>query len=290
MRLSIRHETRYSYEGTAQGATMRMRLKPVDSSVQLVKDWHITVNDEPVERFLINSYGVPESLWRTGHRITEAVVVAEGTVETTDRAGIIGFLDEAASPRVFLRQGDYTRMDETMARIAADAVSTDGMLAGLHNLSRIVHERIVYRKDTTDSATTAAQALELGAGVCQDFAHVFIACAREMGAPSRYVAGYVYDEENELETGEIGQSHGWAESFVEGLGWVGFDPTRKVCVTDQYVRLSWGIDAFDSAPLRGVAQLSGAIGMNVDVQVSTTPIQSQSQVQSGGSQSQSQQQ
>lgn len=296
MQLSIRHETRYFYEGTAQGATMRLRLKPVDSAVQSIKDWRISVNGEPVEQFTLNSYGVPESFWRTGQRISEAVIVAEGTVETVDRAGIIGFPEEAVPPRVFLRQGDYTKLTPGLIALAQEAVSDESMLASLHNLSRLVHERLAYKKEMTDSSTTAAQALELGCGVCQDFAHVFIACARQIGAPSRYVAGYVYDEDGELETGEVGQSHGWVESYVEGLGWVGFDPTRKICVTDQYVRLSWGVDAFDSAPLRGVAQLSGAIGMNVDVQVATVPIQSQSQSpgqsqsQSQGGQSQSQQQ
>lgn len=279
MRLSIRHETRYFYEGGAQGATMRLRLKPVDNAVQQVRDWRILVNDEPVENFSLNSFGVPEALWRTAQRIGEAVVVAEGTVETVDRAGVIGFGEEPVSPRVFLRQGDYTRSAPGLSALAAEAASPDGMLASLHALSRLVHERLAYKKDATDSATTAAQALEMGCGVCQDFTHVFIAAAREMGAPTRYVAGYVYDEEGDLDTEETGHSHGWAESFLDGLGWVGFDPTRKICVTDQYVRLSWGIDAFDSAPLRGVAQLSGAIGMNVDVQVVTDPVLLQTQSQ-----------
>ncbi|HEX7874806.1 MAG TPA: transglutaminase family protein [Sphingobium sp.] len=279
MRLSIRHETRYVYEGSALGATMRLRLKPIDSAVQQVKDWTIVVNGEPVEQFTVNSYGVPEALWRTGARITEAVIVAEGTVETIDRAGVIGFGEEAVNPRIFLRQGDYTKVDADLIALAEEAASPDGLLAGLHNLSRLVHERISYRKDMTDSATTAAQALALGAGVCQDYAHVFIAAARELGAPTRYVAGYVYDEEGDIDEEETGHSHGWAESFIDGLGWIGFDPTRKICVTDQYVRLSWGVDAFDSAPLRGVAQLSGGIAMNVDVQVETAPILSQAQSQ-----------
>ncbi|HEX7854030.1 MAG TPA: transglutaminase family protein [Sphingobium sp.] len=279
MRLSIRHETRYFYDGGAQGATMRLRLKPIDNAVQQVVDWRVLVNDEPVERFAVNSFGVPEALWRTGARISEAVIVAEGTVETSDCAGVIGFGDEAASPRIFLRQGDYTKVDAGLVTLAEEAVSPEGTLASLHNLSRLVHERLAYRKEATDSATTAAQALDLGCGVCQDFSHVFIAAARQLGAPTRYVAGYVYDEEGDLDAEETGHSHGWAESFIDGLGWVGFDPTRKICVTDQYVRLSWGVDAFDSAPLRGVAQLSGTIGMNVDVQVGTTPIVSQSQSQ-----------
>jgi transglutaminase-like putative cysteine protease len=200
-------------------------------------------------------------------------------VETADRAGVVGFGDEAASQRVFLRQGDYTRLDMGLAALSMEAVSPDGTLASLHNLSRLVHERLTYKPDMTDSATTAAQALEMGCGVCQDFSHIFISAARQMGVPTRYVAGYVYDEEGDLDEEQTGHSHGWAESFIDGLGWVGFDPTRKICVTDQYVRLSWGIDAFDSAPLRGVAQLSGAIGMNVDVQVGTAPILIQSQSQ-----------
>jgi transglutaminase-like putative cysteine protease len=280
MRLSIRHETRYSYEGTAQGATMRLRLRPLDSMGQHVEDWRISVNDEPIEAFTLNSYGVPESLWRTGQRITEAVVIAEGTVETSDRAGIIGFGEEPASPRIFLRQGDFTKANEGIVALAQESRSGDGPLAGLHTLSHLVHERMTYRKDATDSTTTAAQALDLGSGVCQDFAHIFIAAAREMGVPTRYVAGYVYDEEGDMDAVEAGQSHGWAEAFVDGLGWIGFDPTRKICVTDQYVRLSWGVDAFDSAPLRGVAALTGAIGMNVDVQVATSPILAQRQSQS----------
>lgn len=283
MRLSIRHETRYLYEGTAQGATMRLRLKPMNSPVQQVEDWHISVNGEPVENYTLNSYGVPESVWRTGQRISEAVVIAEGTVETSDRAGIVGFPEEeAASPRIFLRQGDFTKASPAVIAMAQEARSPDGPLASLHALSHLVHGRMIYRKDTTDSDTTAAYALDIGHGVCQDFAHVFISAAREMGVPTRYVAGYVYDEEGDMDEEEVGQSHGWAEAFVEGLGWIGFDPTRKICVTDQYVRLSWGVDAFDSAPLRGVAALSGVIGMNVDVQVATSPTLIQRQTQTQG--------
>jgi transglutaminase-like putative cysteine protease len=167
------------------------------------------------------------------------------------------------------------------------------MLASLHALSHAVHGSLSYRRETTDSATTAADALELGCGVCQDFTHIFLACARHIGVPARYVAGYVFDgdidggdgskddeELGEIDPSDVGQSHGWAEAFVDGLGWVGFDPTRKMCVTDRYVRLSWGVDAFDSAPLRGVAQLSGAIGMNVEVQVDEAPVQAGTQSQS----------
>jgi transglutaminase-like putative cysteine protease len=273
MRLTVRHETRYHYGEGALGAMMRLRLQPADCAIQKVVDWQVTVNEEPVSPGQINSYGVAETLWRSAQRLSETVVVASGTIDTFDRAGIIGIQNEEAHPRIFLRQSDYTRANAALTLLAEEACSADGALAALHNLCRIVHERLVYRTDSTDSATTAAQALEVGAGVCQDFAHVFIAAARLMDAPARYVAGYVHDEDQPVETHA---THGWAEAFVEGLGWIGFDPARKVCVTEDYVRLSWGLDAFDCAPLRGVAHLAGPIEMDVDVMVSA---QSQSQQQ-----------
>lgn len=255
---------------------MRLRLMPLDGQGQRVDDWQVTVNGDPVTSFRRNSFGVPEAVWRTGQRIRQAVIVAEGTVSTVDQAGIVGFCDEDATARVFLRPSDATLPSPALQELAAAARSGDGALATLHDLSRLVHERLTYRAETTDSTTTAAEALELGCGVCQDFAHVFIACARELGIPARYVAGYVFDPDAPVETHE---SHGWAEAFVEGLGWIGFDPARKVCVTDHYIRLSWGMDAFDAAPIRGVAQVAGTIGLHVDVVVAEAPQKAQSQSQ-----------
>lgn len=276
MLLSVRHETRYRYAEGALGAVMRLRLNPVDCAMQQVVDWLVTVNDEPVPAGSANSYGVPEIIWRTGQRIDEAVVVAEGMVETIDRAGMLGFLDEAANPRVFLRHGEFTQPSPAIAVLANEARTVEGTLASLHNLCRIVHESLAYHPDSTNAGTTAAQALDLGCGVCQDFAHIFIAAARLLDVPARYVAGYVHDPE---QSAESHWSHGWAEAFVDGLGWVGFDPTRKICVTDHYIRLSWGQDAFDCAPLRGVAHLAGNISMEVDVTVAAATVMKQSQAQ-----------
>lgn len=276
MLLSVRHETRYRYAEGAAGAVMRLRLRPVDCAAQQVIDWQVTVNDEPIPPGRINSYGVPETIWRSGQRVEEAVVVAEGTIDTTDQAGILGFLDEIADPRVFLRHGDFTQPSPAIVALAKDARTIEGTLASLHNLCRIVHESLTYHPDSTDTTTTAAQALELGCGVCQDFAHIFISAARVLDVPARYVAGYVHDPDQPVESH---WSHGWAEAFVDGLGWIGFDPTRKLCVTGHYIRLSWGQDAFDCAPLRGVASLVGNISMDVDVTVSAATAIKQSQAQ-----------
>lgn len=276
MRISVRHETRYQYEKGALGAIMRLRLWPLSAANQTVEQWALSVNGEPVGGFLANAYGVPEAIWRSGQRVEEAVILAEGTIAVVDTAGVVGFTDEAVNPVVFVRPSDLTEPSEALAALAAEARSEEGALASLHNLCRLVNERIAYLPDATDSSTTAAQALDLKRGVCQDFAHVFIAAARALDIPARYVAGYVLDPEAPV---ELHETHGWAEAFTPGLGWVGFDPARRICVTDQYVRLSWGFDAFDAAPIRGLAQMAGTIDMNVDVAVSVAPGQSQSQQQ-----------
>lgn len=276
MLLSVRHETRYHYGEGAAGAMMRLRLNPVNCAMQQVVDWQVTVNDEPVEPGQANSYGVPEIIWRASQRLDEAVVVAEGTVQTVDQAGILGLLEEMVSPRVFLRHGDFTKPSPAIVGMAQEASGSDGTLASLHDLCHFVHDHLVYQPDSTDTSTTAAEALELGRGVCQDFAHVFISAARLLNVPARYVAGYVHDAH---QPAELHSTHGWAEAYVDGLGWVGFDPTRKICVTEHYIRLSWGQDAFDCAPLRGVAQLAGTIGMEVDVTVAAATAMRHSQAQ-----------
>ena len=115
----------------------------------------------------------------------------------------------------------------------------------------------------TDSSTTAAEALKDGAGVCQDHAHLMISIARELRVPARYVVGYLFEPDREDEARE---THAWAELHIDSLGWVGFDPSNKVCPTDHYVRLTSGFDANDAAPISGI--FVGTCAENMDVEVS----------------------
>ncbi len=291
MLLTISHQTIYRYEAGATDAAMRLRLTPPNCASQRVHDWQVTLNDEPVAPAWTNSYGVGEAFWRAGRRVEQAVIRAEGIVETWDRAGVVAPGEEdVASPRVFLASTALTEADAAIAAFAGSAQSVEGDLTTLHTLCRIVHEELAYRTEVTDSDTPAARVLELRSGVCQDFTHLFIASARVLGIPCRYVAGYLHDPA--IADG-FHASHGWAEAHVGGLGWIGFDPTRKLCVTGDYVRLSVGLDAFDAAPIRGVGYFGGAVTMQVDVAVSegAAGIQNQSQGQAQeGERAQTQQQ
>jgi Transglutaminase-like enzymes, putative cysteine proteases len=104
--------------------------------------------------------------------------------------------------------------------------------------------------------------------VCQDQTHVFCAAARSLGFPARYVAGYLLAGEGEDWAHE---THAWAEAHVEGLGWVGFDPSADVCPTDRYVRLCSGLDARGAAPIRGSVGGGSAETLEAGVEIAEAP-------------------
>jgi len=115
----------------------------------------------------------------------------------------------------------------------------------------------------TSVYTGVEEVLELRAGVCQDFAHLFIAAARAMGIAARYVSGYIHIPGD----GGIteGASHAWAEAWVPGAGWVGFDATHPVRAGENHVRVAVGRDYRDAAPTRGVYVGTATGTMNVIV-------------------------
>lgn len=247
MRLTIRHLTEHEYEPAARRVGLRLKLFPAKTRSQTPRAWSVTVNGKAVEPMLTNPFGDAEALWFSDLNAERVSVLAEGAVDTADTAGVLGPVD-AAPPGVFLRQTALTRANGEI-RALAKAAEGDDPLGRMHALSAAVHEAVVYRPGITDAATTAADALALGAGVCQDKTHLFIAAARIAGVPARYVVGYLLDEEAPL-----AETHAWAEAHLEGLGWVGFDPTHQLCPTESYVRLCSGLDADDAAPIRGSIQ------------------------------------
>ena len=276
MRITIRHQTDYDYEEEAAGVVMRLRLKPLTSNAQTVVDWKVTVNDAPVERWISNGYGDEEALWSAAGRVGSVSIVAQGEVSTIDCAGVLRPEGGAVRPQLFLRATPLTAADEAIAAFAKQAQSGGGVLASLHALCILVHEEIEWRAGSTTVETTAMQALAQKAGVCQDQAHVFIAAARSLGVPARYVVGYLRDDERPDSEHD---PHAWAEAWVDGLGWIGFDSALGYCPTEGHVRLCCGLDAADAAPIRGVMTTGGETTLSHDVQIVSLPPDGATQAQ-----------
>ncbi|AMK22614.1 MULTISPECIES: transglutaminase family protein [unclassified Sphingobium] len=263
MKLLVRHQTTYRYEAAAGRVAMRLKLMPVDTPAQKVLDWQVSVNGEPLTSFRPNSYGEMEAIWVRHDRMDNAVIVAEGLVETRESHGVLGWLGGRVNPGYFLRETRLTKASEGIRAMALALPDDDGPLARLHALSAAVSDAVAYRAGVTTASTTAAEAFALGAGVCQDHAQVFIAGARVLGIPARYVSGYLLADDGDV----LHETHGWAEALVPELGWVGFDPSNRVCVTERYLRIACGLDADEAAPIRGSVTVAGDIWIDADVRI-----------------------
>jgi transglutaminase-like putative cysteine protease len=261
MRLSVRHITRYEYDPPVQRASLRLKLYPPRFASQQPEAWSVSVNGAPIAPHFTNGLGEGESIWTSGDPHSALEILAEGMVNVSDSAGVVRGLADITRPAMFLRATSLTTPDAAIKALAAAVPETDP-LGRLHALSNAVRDAVDYLTAATLHSTTAAQAFAQGAGVCQDHAHIFIAAARSLGVPARYVAGYLAPDFEGLH-----ETHAWAEAYVPDLGWVGFDPSNRQSPTDAYIRLCAGIDALDAAPVRGSVSLGGDEALAVEVEV-----------------------
>lgn len=249
MQLTIRHLTTYRYSREIPYEIEMLRLTPRSYEGLVVANWSVCGDrNRPLPSFIDGLGNVvhTNAINRPHDSATIAVV---GTVETRATGGLVSDARECLPPGYFLRATPLSAADETIAAFAREgargARSRDRLMA----LMGAVAERIVYRSGATHAATSAAEALALGEGVCQDHAHVFIAACRSLGVPARYVGGYFWPGQNWA--GDQA-SHAWAEAFVEDTGWIGFDPANRTAQDDRHVRVSLGLDYASAAPIRGI--------------------------------------
>ena len=262
MDLKISHTTRYRYDQPVSYALQRLHLRPGDNRMQRVKDWEITVEGGKLELGYTDHHGNLTDLLTVDTGTTELSVTATGTVETSDTAGVLGPVYGTAPLWHFRRQTTMTEPDDRLRMFARDLEDTRDV-AALHRLSAEILEAVPYETGETYSNTTAQEALEGGAGVCQDHAHIFLSAVRLAGLPARYVSGYLKLNESEEQTA----SHAWAEVHLDDLGWVGFDISNRISPDDRYVRLAVGLDARDAAPVRGMRRGAGVESLSVSVEV-----------------------
>ena len=246
MLISISHTTRYLYDTPARYAIQTLRLTPPNFVGQTVREWNIAAPGMDKAVHFTDGFGNAAALISTAQTHTEIEITGKGLVETTDCAGVVSGLAELAPTCIYLRKTPATTPDAAITALAANATGAD-QLALLHDLMRIIRERVAFETGTTTQLTAASEVLAIGTGVCQDHAHVFISAARTLDIPARYVNGYFLSGAEGPEPAH----HAWAEAKVEHLGWVGFDIANRICPDDRYVRLATGLDATSASPIRG---------------------------------------
>ncbi len=263
----------YRYHEPVKSAVQHLRLTPRNYDGHHVKNWRIDIDRDCRLLSSEDAFGNIVHRFTADGPFESITIMIEGEVTTFDTAGVASGALERFPPALYLRQTPLTAPSPAIVDFARSATAGDKKTLGaLHSLLSAIHGELMCDAETSDAAMTATEALERGKGGPRDFAHLFIAAARAVGAPARYVSGY------HLCRGmEDSARHSWAEAYVEGLGWVGFDPAHGVSPGERHVRLAVALDHLSAAPIRS-AHVGGAGGtMEVKIRIAPTPPQSQSQ-------------
>ena len=250
MHLAIRHTTRYRFAQPVAHGLQRLRLTPKETQGQTILDWTMEYEGAREELSYDDQNHNHVTLVSVLEGAKDVVITCRGTVSTEDQAGVIGHHAGHLPLWAFLGHTDLTRPGPRIKQLIASVErSGEGMVPTLHNLSDAIRERVVYDTGHTDVDTTAEDAVVAGHGVCQDHAQIFIAAARALEIPARYVSGYL------MMNDRIDQeaTHAWAEAWVQGLGWVGFDISNGISPDPRYVRVATGRDYRDAAPVTGIS-------------------------------------
>lgn len=264
MRIHVMHATTYRYATPAKYVIQKLRLTPRGHDGQHVRRWRIEIDHDCKLSERRDAFGNIVHTFTLMGTIDSLRITVDGDVETEDTAGVVSGAVERLPRPLYLRETNLTRPDAALEDYARRFASRPDRLDLLHELLADLHSRMTFDTTRTDSGTSAAEAFRLGHGVCQDFTHIFIAAARTLGIPARYVSGYFLHEATSA-TSEAG--HAWAEAHVSDLGWVAFDPANGVCANANYVRVAIGLDYLDAAPVRG-SQSGGTaeeLGVRVDI-------------------------
>jgi transglutaminase-like putative cysteine protease len=264
MRLQVRHQAAYRYETPVAAVTQHLRLTPLSYEGLTVLRWTVRSDAQRDLPAFTDGFGNIVHCHAVNEPHLAATILVEGEVETANTYGIVRGTSEPLPPLFFLRRTPLTRPDTAIEALAAAVARHGSVLKQLHQLVRAVREKVEHRPGAIDAVPPAAEALAAGIGSAPDHAHIFIAAARLLGIPARYIGGYLWTSEDSR---EYQASHAWAEAFVHDLGWVGFDPSNRICPTEAYIRTSVGLDHAGAAPVRGVRRGTAAETIAVKVKV-----------------------
>ncbi len=264
MLLSIEHHTRYIYSEPVNYTIQQLRLTPHNGFGQHVKRWDIKVNG--------NLHAVEDSYGNTTHTMvvdtphSEIIIIAFGEVETgiaTNTPKQSMTQKNALPLSIYLRDTPLTDSDGAV-RAFAKQYQTSSTLQNmaLEDMMHALLARVSYIKGVTEVTTSAIEAFQLGQGVCQDHAHIFIACCRSIGLPARYVSGYLFTED-----GSLMQTHAWADVWLQDEGWQSFDVSNGCRTYAVHVRLATGLDYRSASPVTGMRSGGGVEGMATSVVV-----------------------
>ena len=273
MRIQIKHATIYRYAVPAKSVVQMLRMTPRNHDGQHVVNWRIDVSVDCRLQQAEDAFGNITHTFTALGPFEELVIHVGGEVETFDTAGVVRGSLERFPPDLFLREAGLTASDEALRRYAVDVTAKEtNTLDKLHALLHGLYGALTPDTDHRAQAQGATAAFAARKAGVPDAAHIFIAASRHLGIPARYVSGYRFDADQPAQP----RAHAWAESYLDGLGWVGFDPLYDTCPDDRYIRLAVGLDQLGALPVRGARIGGDGEAMDVVIRVLQAGFQSQS--------------
>lgn len=263
MRYEILHNTHYEYETPVSYLIQLLRLTPRSGAGQNVISWSIGAPTRLQPQ--IDVFGNHTHIMTITQPISTLDIDVRGVVEINEDASGHRFSGmDGISPYIFTQATHFTEANEELTDFAKQYISGPQISESQAlRLMQAVQEKIAYTTGSTQVTTTAKEAFAQGRGVCQDQAHVFLACARALGVPARYISGY-------LNTGDVGHvaSHAWVDVYTDAHEWLSIDITNT-CITDgRHCRLAIGRDYDSACPVRGTRLGGGSESMAAHVYVS----------------------
>jgi transglutaminase-like putative cysteine protease len=258
MHLQVEHRFAFEYDAFISESFLELRVQPKTTPQQAVASFELAVgpptsvhryrdwNDNLTHHFTITKFhdriAVSARTLVQTHRASVAIA------ELTDRPAREGL---PYPLRDFLEFGGPVTLTPALraAHQAIGLASTAPLGQQVQAVGAYIAKRFEYRKNVTTYDSTTEDFLAIGAGVCQDFAHLMLGLLRLRGIPCRYVSGYLHVERKKLEPS---QSHAWVEVHSPGSGWVPFDPTHNRAVDERYVVVGHGRHYDDVPPNKGI--------------------------------------
>jgi transglutaminase-like putative cysteine protease len=298
MQIEVTHLTRYRYQPSVAHAQHVSYLTPLQGDHQKLLSHRLEIvppPDECVSR--TDLFGNTRTFFSIHAAHPVLSVTAHSVVATSPKPSVHSLILWEAAQECFRYQAHAPYHPATEFIFASPYVPIHAdflnyalpsfapqtaLLDCAFDLMKRIHQDFAYETNSTQAHTTALEALMQRRGVCQDFAHIMVACWRAMGLPARYVSGYLLTHPPQGQPRLVGcdASHAWASVFIpqraddgkalQGTGqWLDFDPTNNRNAGEDYVTLATGRDFADVSPLRGV--ILGGAGHVMDVEVTVTP-------------------
>jgi transglutaminase-like putative cysteine protease len=264
MKIDIRYVSSFTYDAEVVDSHNTLRARPASLPHQHVLGYRVTVDPAASVLAYEDYWGTHVDAFSVPTPHTRLTVIAEASVETSPpgrpespspwTAGAAPDLDDY----LFSTPSSHVTWTSEIADFARDAVlGCEDQVAAALAIHEAVGDHMAYIPGATEVGTSVTEVFTLARGVCQDYAHLALACYRSVGISARYVSGYLYahdssrgdaPEEDEI----IVDTHAWVEVGIAGHGWWGLDPTNQLAAGERHVKIGHGRDYGDVTPLRGV--------------------------------------